>query len=139
MEIFIGATIGEQNDGVIYTDQTGSMPVQSYHGKKCHFVAYEYQSNAILVRALRDQTEDSLQESSEDVYSYLACKGFKPKLNIMDNQCSRRIQNYITSQGTNIQLFNPDDHRVNAAERAFQMWKNHYVAGLSTTDPNCPL
>ena len=32
-EIFIGATIGEQNDGVIYTDQTGNMPVQSYHGK----------------------------------------------------------------------------------------------------------
>ena len=40
VEIFIGATIGEQNNGVIYTDQTGNMPVQSYHGKKCHFVAY---------------------------------------------------------------------------------------------------
>ena len=57
----------------------------------------------------------------------------------MDNQCSRRIQKYITSQGTDIQLFNPDDHRVNAAERAIQTWKNHYVASLSTTDPNCPL
>ena len=42
VEIFIGATIGEQNDGVIYTDQTGNMPVQSYHGKKCQFFAYEY-------------------------------------------------------------------------------------------------
>ena len=41
VEIFIGATIGEQNDGVIYTDQTGNMPAQSYHGKKCQFVAYE--------------------------------------------------------------------------------------------------
>ena len=28
VEIFIGATIGEQNDGVIYTDQTGNIPVQ---------------------------------------------------------------------------------------------------------------
>ena len=67
MEIFIGETIGEQNYGFIYTDQTGNMPVQSYHGKKCHFVAYEYQSNAILVRALRDQTYNSLQEAFEDV------------------------------------------------------------------------
>ena len=57
----------------------------------------------------------------------------------MDNQCSRRIQKYITSQGTNIQLVNPDDHWVNAAERAIKTWTNHYVAGLSTTDPNCLL
>ena len=139
VEIFVGANIGEKNDGVIYTDHTGNMPMQSYHGKKCHFVAYEYQSNAILVRALRDQSENSLQEAFEDVYSYIASKGFKPKFNIMYNQCSRRIQKYITSQGTNIQLVNPDDYRVNAAERAIQTWKNHYVAGLSTTDPNCPL
>ena len=26
-----------------------------------------------------------------------------------------------------------------ASERAIQTWKNHYVAGLSTTNPNCPL
>ena len=115
------------------------MPVQSYHGKKCQFVGYEYQSNAILVQALRDQTDNSLQEAFEDVYFYLASKGFKPKFNIMDYQCSRRIQKYITSQGTDIQLVNPDDHRINAAERAIQTWKNHYVAGLSTTDHNCPL
>ena len=43
------------------------------------------------------------------------------------------------SQGTNIQLVNPDDHRVNAAERAIQTWKNHYLVGFSSTDPNCPL
>ena len=86
VEIFIGATIGEQNDGVIYKNQTVNMPVQSYHGKKCDFVAYKYQSNSILVQALREQTDDSLQEAFEDVYSYLASKGFKQKLNIMDNQ-----------------------------------------------------
>ena len=90
------------------------------------------------MRALRDQTNNYPQEAFEDVYSYLSSKRFKPKLNIIDNQCSKRIQNYITSQGTDIQLVNPDNHRVNAAERAIQTWKNHYVAGLSTTDPNCP-
>ena len=37
VEIFIGTTIGEQNDGVIYTDQTGNMPVQSHHGKNAIF------------------------------------------------------------------------------------------------------
>ena len=88
------------------------------------------------MRALRDQTDNSLQEAFEDVYSYLASKGFKPKLNIMENQCSGRIQKYITLQGADIQPVNPDDHQVNAVERAIHTWKNHYVAGLSTTDPN---
>ena len=41
-ELFIGATIGEQNDGVIYSDQTGNFPVQSYHSKRLMMVIYEY-------------------------------------------------------------------------------------------------
>ncbi len=42
VELFIGATIAEQNEGTIYTDNTGRFPIQSFHGKKVQFVAYEY-------------------------------------------------------------------------------------------------
>ena len=42
VELFMCATISDQNDGTIYTNQTGSMPVPSLHGKRYHFVAYEY-------------------------------------------------------------------------------------------------
>jgi uncharacterized protein YgfB (UPF0149 family) len=78
-------------------------------------------------------------EAFEDIYTYLTDRGFKPKLNVMDNQCSRAVQTYIKSTGAGIQLVNPDDHRVNAAERAIQTWKNHWIAGMGTLDPNCPL
>jgi hypothetical protein len=138
-KIFVGATIGDQFDGTVYTDQTGNMPVVSYAGNKCHFVCYEYRSNAILVRAMKDQTDDSLQKAFQNVYEFLTTRGFKPKLNIMDNQCSKRIQRYIKSTGAGIQLVNPDDHRVNACERAIQTWKNHWIAGLNTIDPACLL
>ena len=57
----------------------------------------------------------------------------------MDNQCSKTIQKFIESTNAKIQLVNPDDHRVNAAERAIQTWKNHWIAGMGTLDPNCPL
>jgi hypothetical protein len=57
----------------------------------------------------------------------------------MDNACSRAVQKYIKSTKADIQLVNPDDHRVNACERAIQTWKNHWIAGLSTLDPTCPL
>eukprot|EP00804_Cyclotella_cryptica_P005732 CCRYP_000071-RA/>CCRYP_000071-RA protein AED:0.41 eAED:0.41 QI:0/-1/0/1/-1/1/1/0/213 len=70
-ELFVGAAIAEQSDGTLYTDQTGAFPVTSYHSNKYQFVAYEYRSNAILVRALKDQTDKSLTAAFRDVYEYL--------------------------------------------------------------------
>jgi hypothetical protein len=36
-------------------------------------------------------------------------------------------------------MVNPDDHMVNAAERAIQTWKNHLIAGMGTRDLDCPM
>eukprot|EP00956_Cyclotella_meneghiniana_P007360 scaffold10022_cov21-Cyclotella_meneghiniana.AAC.1 len=113
----IGATIADNTDGTLYTDQTGAFPVVSYKGNKIMFVAYEYRSNAIIAKPIRSNSDESLVAAFKEVYEYLSDKGFKPKLN----------------------LVNPDDHRVNAAERAIQTWKNHFLAGLNTIDPNCPV
>jgi hypothetical protein len=33
----------------------------------------------------------------------------------------------------------PDLHRCNAAERAIQTFKNHFIAGLSSTDKHLPM
>ena len=89
------------------------------------FVAYEYRSNAILVRVLREQKAESLLKAFQSVYNHFTQRGFKPKLNVMDNQCSEKVQDFINKNNTDIQLVNPDDHRVNAAERAIQTWKNY--------------
>ena len=79
-------------------------------------MAYKYRSNAILVRPLKDQTDKSLTTAFREVYEYLTDHGFQPKLNVMDNQCSKAVENYMRSTKADIQLVNPDDHRVNAAE-----------------------
>eukprot|EP00804_Cyclotella_cryptica_P013964 CCRYP_002495-RA/>CCRYP_002495-RA protein AED:0.17 eAED:0.08 QI:0/0/0/1/1/1/3/0/1003 len=138
-ELFVGATIAEQNDGTIYTDQTGAFPVTSFHSNKYQFRAYEYRSNAILARPLKDQTDKSLTNAFREVYEYLTDRGFQPKLNAMDNQCSKAVEKYIRSTKADIQLVNPDDHRVNAAERAIQTWKEHWLSGMGTLDPTCPI
>eukprot|EP00804_Cyclotella_cryptica_P023160 CCRYP_000369-RA/>CCRYP_000369-RA protein AED:0.34 eAED:0.37 QI:0/0/0/1/0/0/3/0/451 len=115
------------------------LPRSSFHGNRCQFVAYDYRSNDILVRVLKDQTGNSLLTAFEDVYAYLTDRGFNQQLNVMDNQCSKTIQKFIESGNAKIQLVNPDNHRVNVAERAIQPWKNHWIAGLGTLDPNCPI
>ena len=57
----------------------------------------------------------------------------------MDNACSKAVQTFIKENGADIQLVTPDDHRVNAAERAIQTWKNHWIDGMGTLDPNCSM
>jgi uncharacterized protein YgfB (UPF0149 family) len=57
----------------------------------------------------------------------------------MDNQCNKKVQEFISKNNTDIQLVNQDYHRVNVAERAIQTWKNHWIAGMGTLDPNCPM
>jgi len=36
-------------------------------------------------------------------------------------------------------LLEPHDHRVNAAERAIQTFKHHFIVGLATVDANFPI
>ena len=75
----------------------------------------------------------------EDIYNHLTADGHKPKLNVTDNECSKTIQNFIMSQNFDWQLVEPDNHLVNAAERAIQAFKNHFLAGLDSVDAGFPL
>ena len=58
----------------------------------------------------------------------------------MDNETSSIIENYIIKQNdTKLQFVEPQSHQVNAAERAVQTFKNHFVAGLCSVNKNFPL
>ena len=70
---------------------------------------------------------------------YLESVGQNPTLNVTDNEASKAVQKYIKSKNVDWQLVEPDNHRVNAAERAIQTFKNHFLAGLATVDKTFPL
>ena len=62
----------------------------------------------------------------QDIYKYLESVNQKPTLNVTDNEASKAVQNYIKSKDVDWQLVEPDNHRVNAAKRAIQTFKNHF-------------
>ena len=68
----------------------------------------------------------------------LTSKGFKPKMNIMDNQATKHIKAFLTEQQCKLQLVKPHNHRLNAAERAIQTFKDAFIATLATMDSNFP-
>ena len=94
------------------------------------FVCYVYEANAILVKPMKNRSDESFVEAYKEMYEDLKARGFKPTLNVTDNECSKAVQKYITSQNVNYQLVEPNNHRANAAERAIQTFKNHCTSVL---------
>jgi hypothetical protein len=57
----------------------------------------------------------------------------------MDNQASNIIKKNLTPKQCDLMLVEPNNHRVNAAERAIQTFKDHFVSALATSDSKFPL
>jgi hypothetical protein len=63
-------------------------------------------------------------------FDELVSKGFKPKLNIMDNQATKYIKKLLTKEECKLQLIKPHNHRVNAAKCAIQAFKDALLRRL---------
>jgi hypothetical protein len=75
----------------------------------------------------------------DHIHQELTAKGFKPKLQTLDNEASASLKSLFTTNDVEYQLVPPHYHRRNAAERAICTFKEHFVAGLVSFDPNFPL
>jgi hypothetical protein len=78
-------------------------------------------------------------EAYKKNFEMLEAKGFKVKLNVMDNQATKFIIKFLEEKNCKIQLVEPGNKRLNAAERAIQTWKDALIATLATTDRDFPL
>jgi hypothetical protein len=90
----------------------------SYDGSVCFFILYHYESNAILGTPITGLDDTSIFEAYKKQFENLPAKGFKPKLNVMDNQVMKHIKTFPNKNECKLQLLEPHNHRVNAAERA---------------------
>jgi hypothetical protein len=125
--------------GQIYTDLTGRFPVQSSRGYKYILVLYDYDSNAILTEPMRNRSDTEHLRAYNKLHQYLLDRVFCPLLQKMDNEASTALKRTIREKGIDFQLVPPHMHRRNAAERAIQTFKNHFVAILSGTNKNFPM
>ena len=95
-EVYCFAALADSIKGTIYSDLTGKFPIRLYKGNQYIFLAYVYDANAILVRPMRNREATSMVTAFQDIYEYLTQRNFKPQLHVMDNECSKAVQQYIT-------------------------------------------
>ncbi len=94
--IFCFGAFADKTSGIVYNDLTGSFPFMSLGGSICFFVLYHYESNCILASPIKGMDDRTIFETYNKYFEELTAKGFKPKLNIMDNQATKHIKQFLS-------------------------------------------
>jgi hypothetical protein len=127
------------DQGQLYTDLTGKFPVRSSKGNSYVMVCYIYDCNYVKFITMESRSASEWVKEYDSDHQELTVKGFKPKLQTLDNEASAALENFSTVNYVTYQLVPPHCHRRNAAERAIRTFKEHFVVGLSSVDPSFPL
>jgi hypothetical protein len=98
-------------------------------------VCYVYDCNYVKFIPMKSLSALEWVKAYDTIHQELTVKGFKPKLQTLDNEASAALKTFFTVNDIDYQLVPPHLHRRNAAERAIQTFKEHFVAGLSSVDP----
>jgi hypothetical protein len=118
--IFCFGAYSDKTAGVVYNNCTGKFPFMLLDGKVCFFIMYHYETYAILATPILGIDSSSILGAYKKNFEYLDKKGYKPKLNVMDNQATKEIKAYLIPQQISLPLVKPHNHHVNANKQAIQ-------------------
>jgi hypothetical protein len=127
------------DQGQLDTDLMGKFPVRSSKGNWYVMVCYVFDCNYVKVVPMKSRSASEWVKAYDHIHQELTAKGFKPKLQTLDNGASTALKNFFTTNDVEYQLSPPHCHLRNAAERAIRAFKKHFVSGLSYVDPTFPL
>jgi hypothetical protein len=60
---------------------------------------YHYKTNSILATPIANMDDKSIFEAFKAKFNMLEEKGYKPKVNVMDNQATKYIKQFLTKKG----------------------------------------
>jgi hypothetical protein len=102
-------------------------------------LCYIYDCNYIKVVPMKSRSASEWVKAYDSVHQELTVKGFKPKLQTLNNEASTALNNFFTAHNIDYQLVTPHCHRHNSAKRAIRTFKEIFLAGLSSVDPSFPM
>ena len=70
----------------------------SLNDNVCFFVMYHYKTTAIFAAPITGLDSETIMAVYKKNFEYLISKGFKPKLNVMDNQATQAIKAYLNTE-----------------------------------------
>ena len=93
----------------------------------------------IFAEPMKSRSATDHLNAYKHIHNILKSRGLKPQLQRLDNEASHLLKTFLHDNQVDFQLVPPHAHRRNSAERAIRVFKNHFIAGLCSTDPSFPL
>jgi hypothetical protein len=75
-------------------DLTGKFPVRSSKGNSYVIVCYVYDCNYVKVIPMKSRSASEWVKAYDTIHQELTVKGFKPKLQTLDNEASAALKNF---------------------------------------------
>jgi hypothetical protein len=104
------------DQGQLYMDLAGNFPMRSSKGNSYIMVCYVYDCNYVEVIPIKSRSASEWVKAYDHIHLKLTAKGFKPKLQTLDNEASAALKHFLTANDMEYQLVPPHCHRRNAAE-----------------------
>ena len=103
-------------------------------------VACELDGNYIDAEPLRNRSAAQLTQADKNIFTrWKATNVIAPNWHIMDNEAPEDLKNAIRANGCRVELTPADMHRRNAAERAIQTLKKHFISVLAGVADDFPI
>ena len=88
---------------------------------------------------MKSREDASMVEAFTSIYADLEAVGHKPKLHVLDNECSCVVQKFLKIKDTARQNMEAHHHNANVAETAVKTAKYHIISHIATMDASCPI
>jgi hypothetical protein len=95
------------DQGQLYTDLTVKFPVRSSKGNSYVMVCYVFDCNYVKVVPMKSRSASEWVKAYYHIHQELTDKGFKPKLQTLDNEASAALKNFFTTNDVEYQLVPP--------------------------------
>ncbi len=92
-----------------------------------------------MEKSIANLDDKSIFKAYKELFECLEGKGYRPKMNVMDNQATQYIKKILIKKECDLQVVEPHNHRVNAAERVIPTFNDAIIVALTTTDHDFPL
>jgi hypothetical protein len=96
--IFCFGAFADKHSGVLYNDLLGNFPFMSYDGSVCFLVLYHYKSSTIMATPINGLDDVCIFNAYKLNFDELKHKGYKPILNVMDNQATKYTKKFLTKE-----------------------------------------
>ena len=83
---------------LLSVDPTGRFPIPSATGNNYIYIAYDYDSNSILMEPFQNREAKLLLEAYKSINKTLTAGGRRPKYQRLDNECPQILIDYFQEE-----------------------------------------